>query len=69
MFDKVGFTSEDWKFVTSMLERQLSNARDMLENKTTSPEDTAFYRGRVALAKEILKLPETAGLGLPPQGK
>ena len=56
--ESVSFQSEDWKFVKAELEKQVSNGRDILENKLTTPEDTAFYRGRVALAKEILKLPE-----------
>lgn len=54
----VGFSSADWKYVVATLNKQLSNARDALENKSTSFEDTAFYRGRIALAKELLKLPE-----------
>ncbi len=54
----VGFSSADWKYVVETLNKQLSNARDALENKSTSFEDTAFYRGRIALAKELLKLPE-----------
>lgn len=58
----VGYTSDDWYYIKSQLEKQLSNARDMLENKSTNPEDTAFYRGRVALAKEILNLPEIGKL-------
>lgn len=69
MYDKVSFTTNDWKFVVTELEKHLLNARAQLENKTTNPEDTAFYRGRVALAKELLKLPENMENFLPPKGK
>ncbi len=68
MFDNdVTFRSQDWLFVAKKLAEQLVNARDILEKKDTSPEDTAFYRGRVALAKELLKLPEI-GTMLAPKG-
>ncbi len=59
MLDKtVTFGSADWKYIKQKLDEQLKNARDILENKQTTPDDTAFYRGRVSLAKELLHLPE-----------
>lgn len=59
MYDKISLSSDDWKFVMAELEKHLKAAREKLEQKDTTPEDTAFYRGRVALAKELIKLPET----------
>lgn len=67
MFDnglEVSFTTDDWKYVKAEVEKQLQNARDKIEQKETTPDDTAFYKGRIALAKEILKLPEIALLVL-----
>lgn len=56
--ETVTFRTEDWKYVVAVVEKALRNSRDALEQKSTTPEDTAFHRGKVALAKEILKLPE-----------
>ncbi len=55
----ISFKSDEWKLVVEELDKHLNNARSILENKETTPEDTAFYRGRIALAKELLRLPET----------
>lgn len=55
---RVSYTTDDWKYVKLIVEGYLKNAREMIEQKSTGPEDTAFYRGRITLAKDILKLPE-----------
>ena len=68
MLVRVTFQSEDWKYLVSQLTTHLQNARDALENKVTNAEDTVFYRGRIALAKELLKLPEIHTI-LPLKGK
>lgn len=67
MFDnglEVSFTTDDWKYVKAEVEKQLNNARDAIEQKACTPEDTMFYKGRIALSKELLKLPEIALLVL-----
>lgn len=56
---RVSFTTDDWKYVVSEIEKQLKNAREAIEQKSCTPEDTAHYRGRIALAKEILAYPLT----------
>lgn len=53
------FKSEDWWYIKRELEKKLDNARSIIEQKQTTPEDTAYYRGMIALTKELLKLPDT----------
>lgn len=53
------FKSDDWHYVKRELEKKLENARSIIEQKQTSPEDTAYYRGMIALTKELLKMPDT----------
>lgn len=67
MFDselKVGFSTDDWKYVKDQLEKKLKSAREGLEQPDCTPEATLIFRGRIALAKEILKLPDTVLLTL-----
>lgn len=67
MFDnglEVSFTTDDWKFVKAKLEDSLKKATEAIIQRNCTPEDTLIYRGRIELAKELLKLPETALLVL-----
>ena len=51
-------TSETWITVEKYCNEQLELYRTKLERKSANMEDTQLYRGRVAMLRNILKLPE-----------
>lgn len=62
---EVSFTSEDWKYIKDFIETAQRNATDKVTQLDCSETDSLIYRGRIALCKEILKLPALALMKLP----
>lgn len=49
-------TTETWRTVAARAEEMLTEARTMLEEVETTPEETLHLRGMIAATKSILAL-------------
>lgn len=55
---KIEPDSATWRAVKAWAEARLSASRAANEARGLDPQKTEFERGRIALAKELLRLPE-----------